>query len=426
MEFCLDKQVFFATAYRQNNSLILCKKSSSSIPISRLNSAILQPSIVTLLARRGYHCVFLTTNARKDWTIPGVQRLLYKPVEQKGKPGVFSNLRVAESHAEAAVQACVELKKKGFMPDVVYGASGWGGTWLVRDVFPKARLAGYFEWFYDADSADVRFGNREEPGLQNRINLRLRNTVIVNDLLSCDLCITPSQWQKSQFPPALQDKLSVLHDGIDTGYFCPGNGPMGFAGLPLQGDEEIITYATRGMEPYRGFPQFMQALALVLAERPQAHAVIAGEDRICYGSPRPDGTSWKEYMLSQVALPMDRVHFTGSLPYAQYRQLLRSSTGHVYLTRPFVLSWSLLEAMACGCLVVASDTGPVQEVLRHGYNGLLCDFFSPRAIARSVLQALEEQEQLKPLRDAARNTIVSRYELTTLLPQLERMLAGEL
>ena len=131
-------------------------------------------------------------------------------------------------------------------------------------------------------------------------------------------------------------------------------------------------------------------------------------------------------MLSQVALPMDRVHFTGGLPYTQYRQLLRNSTVHVYLTRPFVLSWSLLEAMACGCLVVASDTGPVQEVLRHGYHGLLCDFFSPRAIAGSILQALEEQEQLKPLRDAARNTIVSCYELTTLLPQLERMLAGEL
>ena len=382
--------------------------------------------IAALMGKRGHHCVFLTTNARQDWTIPGVQRLLYKPVQQEGKAGVFSTLGLVESHAEAVVRACVELKKKGFVPDVVYGASGWGGTWLVRDVFLKARLAGYFEWFYDADSADVRFGSREEPGLQNRINLRLRNTVILNDLISCDLCITPSQWQKSQFPPALQGKLSVLHDGIDTGYFCPGNGLPGIGGLPLQGDEEIITYATRGMEPYRGFPQFMQALALVLAERPQAHAVIAGEDRICYGSPRPDGKSWKEYMLNQVRLPMDRVHFTGGLPYGQYRDLLRCSSVHVYLTRPFVLSWSLLEAMACGCLAVASDTGPVREVLRHGQNGLLCDFFSPKAIAESVLQALKEQEQLKALRHAARNTIVSRYGLATLLPQLEEMLIGEL
>ena len=380
--------------------------------------------IAALLGGRGYHCVFLTTNARKDWTIPGVQPLLYKPLQQQSKAGVFSSLRAAKSHAEAVVRACVELKKKGFVPDVVYGASGWGGTWLVRDAFPKARLAGYFEWFYDADSPDVHFGGKGETGLQSRINLRLRNTVIVNDLLTCDLRTTPSQWQKSQFPPALRDKLSVLHDGIDTGYFCPGSRSLGLAGLPLQGDEEIITYATRGMEPYRGFPQFIQALALVLAERPQAHAVIAGEDRICYGSPRPDGTSWKKYMLSQVHLPMDRVHFTGGLPYGQYRDLLRCSTVHVYLTRPFVLSWSMLEAMACGCLVVASDTEPVREVLRHGHNGLLCDFFSPRAIAGSVLQALEKQEQLKPLRQAARNTIVSRYELTALLPQLERMLVG--
>ena len=162
----------------------------------------------------------------------------------------------------------------------------------MRDAFPKTRLAGYFEWFYDADSPDVHFGGKGETGLQSRINLRLRNTVIVNDLLTCDLCTTPSQWQKSQFPPALRDKLSVLHDGIDTGYFCPGSGSLALAGLPLQGDEEIITYATRGMEPYRGFPQFIQALALVSSRFPTRHRRRPSTDRRTGSSVRGSAGYW--------------------------------------------------------------------------------------------------------------------------------------
>ncbi len=380
--------------------------------------------IAALLGKGGCRCVFLTANTRKDWQIAGVQRVVYTPAKKAATKaeGIFADLHRAEAHAEAVLQACVALKKKGFVPDVVYGASGWGGTWFMRDLFPGARLAGYFEWFYDADSADVRFDKKDEPALRSRVNLRLRNTVIVNDLLACDVCITPSRWQCRQFPSLLRDRLSVLHDGIDTDYFRPAPGPLHIAGLPLRGNEEIITYATRGMEPYRGFPQFMQALAIVLAERPQAHAVIAGEDRTCYGSPRADGRTWKEVMLDQVRLPQERVHFTGGLPYGQYRRLLCRSSVHVYLTRPFVLSWSLLEAMACGCLVVASDTEPVREVIEQGRNGLLCDFFAPESIARTVLQALERQGSLQSVREEARKTIVSRYALHDVLPRLERML----
>lgn len=378
--------------------------------------------IAALLGRKGHDCIFLTTNARKDWTIPGVRRLLYTPSEQREANTPFPILRQNEAHAEAVLRACVDLRQKGFVPELVYGASGWGGTWFVRDVFPQARIAGYFEWFYHPDSADVRFGSTHPPGLKNRVSLRLRNTVILNDLCACDLGITPSTWQKSQFPLPLQEKMRVLHDGIDTGYFSPKVTPLNIPGLALRGDEHIITYATRGMEPYRGFPQFMQALALILAAHPQAHAVIAGEERVCYGAPRPDGKSWKEYMLGQVQLPLERVHFTGGLAYEHYRQLLRNSSVHVYLTRPFVLSWSMLEAMACGCLVVASDTEPVREVIRHGYNGLLCDFFSARIIATTVLQALDQGEKLQTLRKKARETIEARYALQDILPRLEQML----
>ena len=384
--------------------------------------------IARLLAEEGHRVVFVTANARKDWRIPGVGRLIYRVPDKKTAGGaeqdVFHELRRQEQQAEAALRACMDLKKQGFTPHLIYGASGWGCTWFLRDLFPKARLAGYFEWFYNPDSADSRFGGHE-PTLGNRVNLRLRNTVIVNDLLVCDLCITPSRWQQSQFPPALRERLTVLHDGIDADYFSPDPSPAEIPGLRLDGTVPLITYATRGMEPYRGFPQFIEAMGMVLAKHPQAHVVVAGEDRVCYGAPRADGKTWKEYMLSQVVLPPDRVHFVGSLPYGQYRALLRHSSVHVYLSRPFVLSWSLLESLSCGALVAASDTGPVQEVIRHRANGLLFDFFLPNNLARTVLRALDRQEKLRPLREAARQTILDRYALATLLPRLKGLLLGQ-
>ncbi|MBR5704651.1 MAG: glycosyltransferase [Deltaproteobacteria bacterium] len=380
--------------------------------------------IARVLAQKGHRVVFVTANDRKDWQIPGVQRMLYKSPGEKEEPGIFGGLRRAEGHAEAALRACAELRRHGFVPEVVYGASGWGCTWFLRDVFPEARLAGYFEWYYDPAGDNARFGGHE-PSLGSRAELRLRNTVMVNDLLTCDLCITPSQWQKRQFPENLRERLVVLHDGIETGYFRPSDEPLDIPGLDLPSGTPIVTYATRGMEPYRGFPQFIEALGVILEKNAEAHAVIAGTDRVCYGSPRGDGQTWKEYMLSRVALPMNRVHFVGSLPYGQYRHLLCHSSVHVYLTRPFVLSWSMLESMSCGCLVVASDTGPVREVIRDGENGLLCDFFSPGTIAHTVLSALERQHELRPLREAARKTIVERYELGDVLPRLEQLLLGE-
>ncbi len=252
-----------------------------------------------------------------------------------------------------------------------------GGTWFLRDIFPKARLIGYFEWYYHADSSDVRFGRKQEPTISRRILLRLRNPVIVNDLLACDSCITPTAWQKAQFPEQFQGQFEVIHDGINTAFFSPRKTVLNISSLPLTGEEEIITWATRGMEPYRGFPQFIEALPALLQARKNAHVVIAGEDRSCYGPPRADGLTWKKYMLKRVKLPSERVHFTGSLPYGEYRSLLRCSSAHIYLTRPFVLSWSMLEAMSCGCLVIGSDTEPVREVLTDRKNGLLCDFFSP-------------------------------------------------
>lgn len=367
--------------------------------------------------------LFLTKNERPEWNIPGVRKALYQPQGEAAEQvhRLAAPMDTAVREGEAVFQACRKLKASGFAPDLIYAHSGWGTTLYLREVWPDAPLMCYFEWFYDPHGADALFdlpqGAERGPTL-----LRTRNAPIFNDLWTCDQGLSPTRWQQVQFPREYRPRIAVLHDGVDTAFFTPDaearmvvDGPDGES-LDLSGAEEVVTYAARGMEPYRGFPQFMEAMALLLERRSRTHVVVAGSERVCYGGPRSDGRSWKEVMLDKLSLPQDRLHFTGSLPYGQYRTVLQASSVHVYLTRPFVLSWSAVEAMACGCLMVASDTPPVREVVRHDENGLLADFFSPEDIADKVEQALEDKEQARRLRAAARATAEERYSLARLLP----------
>lgn len=371
--------------------------------------------------------VFATENPRPQWDISGVTKAVYRTnLTGLDDKSLLFPLKRAAAHAEAVFQLCVSMKKKGFYPEIIYGHTGWGGTWLVREVFPRARFVGYFEWFYHPDSPDASFGRTGPPTEHHRADLRLRNTVMLNDLISGHAAIAPTHWQQQQFPPGFRKRIHVLHDGIDTDYFRPEPGAkMDIPHLPLTGREKIVTYATRGMEPYRGFPQFIESLPMVLREVPECHAVIAGADRVCYGAKRKDGRSWKEVMLDRVALPCDRVHFVGTLPYNQYRTLLRASSVHVYLTRPFVLSWSCLEAMASGAVVVGSDTEPVREVIRDGVNGFLADFHSHSDIARKVVAVLHYDALMDGIRKRARETVQDKYALAKLLPRQVAMLTGE-
>ena len=362
--------------------------------------------------------VFATMNERPEWNIPGVRKAVFQ-VRRKA-PGAFFLARHFEESAmkgEALYAMGKELKKKGFVPDVIAAHSGWGTSLFLKDLFPEAPLLCFFEWFYRAEGADVGFDPDEPLTEPARLQLRTKNASILMDLDACDFGYTPTGWQKAQFPKEFHGKIMVRHDGVDVNYFAPEPGEkLVLPGLDLSLAKEIVTYATRGMEPYRGFPQFVEALPAILEQRPECHVVIAGEDRVCYGKKLPDKKTYKELMLDKVSLDPARVHFTGSLPYGQYKRLLQASTVHVYLTRPFVLSWSMLEAMACGCLVVGSDTAPVREVLEDGVNGLLTDFFSPQAIADRVVEALARREEFGSLRLAARRTIEERYALQTLLP----------
>jgi glycosyltransferase involved in cell wall biosynthesis len=363
--------------------------------------------------------VFGTREAGES--LPGVTKVLFKParaVRATTHPYLLPT-EEAVLDGQAVFRVCAGLREQGFVPDLVCAHSGWGPGLYAKDVFPASRLLVYFEWYYHGRGGDADFIDPSAIDDDTACRIRTRNAPLLLDLADCDRGLCPTQFQRDQFPAVFHPKLSVLHDGIDTDYFKPAPGTrLVLPGLDLSRAAEIVTYATRGMEPYRGFPQFMRAAALLLARRPNLHIVIAGDDRVAYSRKLPGGQTYKQLLLSELKdADLSRLHFTGPLPYDQYRQLLRASSAHVYLTVPFVLSWSLLEAMATGCLVVGSDTAPVREVIEDGRNGLLIDFFSPEQIAARVSEALDNCARMAPIRAAARDLIVERYKLSHLLPR---------
>jgi glycosyltransferase involved in cell wall biosynthesis len=375
---------------------------------------------VTLAKDSNHQVVFGT--ARREGSLPGVHKALYIP-SREPHPQTHHYVRTLESavlQGQAVYRLVEQLKTQGFVPDVVYGHSGWGPTLFIKDIFPQARLLCYFEWFYHAHGSDADFDPADPLNPDDEARIRLKNAPILLDLYSCDRGLSPTYWQRQQFPPEYRSKITVHHDGVDTDFFKPE--PEAKLVLPrlnldLREAQEVVTYVARGMEPYRGFPQFIETLALLQQRRPHCHAVIVGENRVAYGKTLPDGKTYKDLMLEKVPLDLNRVHFTGLLPYPEYLQVLQASSVHIYLTRPFVLSWSMLEALSAGCLVVASRTAPVTEIVRDGVNGLLVDFFSPQEIADRVEDALDHPTQMAPIRVKARETIQERYDLAQLLPQ---------
>lgn len=364
--------------------------------------------------------VFGTT--RDQGSIPGVYKAIYTPTRE-AHPLSHRYVRPLENavlQGQAVYRMAEKLKAQGFIPDVVYSHSGWGPALFIKDIFPNVTLLCYFEWFYHAHGSDADFEPAEQLSADDEAKIRVKNAPILLDLYSCDRGLSPTYWQRQQFPSEYHSKITVLHDGVDTAFFRPQ--PRAKLVLPkvnldLSQVEEVVTYVGRGMEPYRGFPQFMEAVALIQQRRPNCHVVVVGEDRVAYGKPLPDGKTYKQLMLEKLPLDLSRLHFTGPLPYDQYLQVLQASSVHVYLTRPFVLSWSMLEALATGCLVVASRTPPVMEVIKDGTNGLLVDFFSPQEIADRLEEVLNHSDYMSSIRTKARETIQEHYALAQLLPR---------
>ncbi len=367
---------------------------------------------------------------RQSASLPGVKKLVYQPGRSVTEK-IHHYLKDAETgilNAQAVARVALELKKSGFVPDVILGHNGWGEIWYIKDVFPHTPLIGYFEFFYRAQGADVGFDPATPVSFDTLPRVRTKNFGNLLALESVDIGQCPTEWQKSQYPQRYHSMLQVVHEGIDTDIVKPDSQArlrIPHSEIELTNDDEIVTYVARNLEPYRGFPSFMRSLPTILNSRPNAQVVIIGGDGSSYGPGLANGQTYREQMLAELGEMLDvrRVHFLGKVPYATYLSALQVSSAHVYLTYPFVLSWSMLEAMSAGCVVVGSKTAPVEELVRDGENGLLVDFFSSNEIARRVVDVLANRGQQSAIRQNARRTIVEKYDLKRIcLPQQLQLL----
>lgn len=322
-----------------------------------------------------------------------------------------------------AAAAAVGLRDKGYNPDVIISHCGWGTGLFLKNVWPDAVYIAYHEWFYKKspmNSKDyiTRAQLSGEASLNNIASDAARNAPILAEFVNADACWSPNKFQASQFPPLFQKNITVTHDGVDTKLNAPDpEACVDLDRLSLPKGTEIITYVGRGFEPTRGFTDFMRALKKVQNKRPDTHAIIIGENRVSYGSPLPYGQSWLHRMLDELDMDLSRIHFPGKVSYSNFRRILQSSSVHVYLSVPFVLSWSFAEAMSIGCLMVASDQPAIREVITHEKHGLLVKPGDNDALAEAINYGLEHQKDCQYLRDNARQLIVDKYDRDNIYPE---------
>ncbi len=370
-------------------------------------------------AAAGNEVVFITQPGKPD--LAGVRKIEYSPARQPAD-STHRYLRLTEEgvlNGQAVARVAMELKREGFQPDVIVAHVGWGEALYLKEVWADAKLIGYFEWYYHARGSDVGFLERQPPGLDTACRMRTRNSLHLMNLELADWGISPTRWQWQQHPDPYRQRISVIHDGLDTDRIKPDPKASGSVkkGLRFRAGDEVVTYVARNLEPYRGFPTFMRAAEIILKRRPKTHILVVGADGVSYGQRPGDGRCYREQLLQEVDLDLERIHFLGRVEYEQFLRVLQLSAAHIYLTVPFVLSWSMLEAMAAGCLVIGSRTPPVEEVITDGQNGLLVDFFSPNEVADAVDRVLDHSDGMATLRRRARETILQRYSLENCLQQ---------
>lgn len=381
------------------------------------------------LARTGWQVAFATAATQAE--AQGIQFLSYKPHREPSKEThpYAQPMDKAAINAQGFVRAAIPAREAGYAPDVIVSHAGWGAGMFARDVFPKAAYVAYCEWWYNYPGVDVTYlakltGVPFKGSVEGPMHERARNAPIAMDISAADAVICPTRFQAAQFPAPLRPLLTVQHDGIDTEFLAPDpiDRTSTLDGL-VAPDAHVVTYATRGMEPHRGFPQFMAAVPTILAADPKAVVVIAGENRVAYGGKTLRETDWKQKALERNNFDFSRVHFVGRLNKMKYRELLRRSDAHVYLTIPFVLSWSMLESMSLECALVLSDTDPVREFADES-TARLVDIADPAQIAARVLETFADAEGTARRRAAARRVIEERYSIRRLWPEKAAMLAS--
>jgi glycosyltransferase involved in cell wall biosynthesis len=362
--------------------------------------------------------------------IPGIESIPYRPQRGTSKEihPWLSDFETKVIRGEAAAQAMSKLKASGFNPDLIIAHPGWGETLFVKDVFPASKLLNFIEFHYKYEGADTGF-DPEFPthsGYEESARLRMKNINNLLNLEEMDVGLCPTYWQRSTVPEKYQNKINVIFDGIDTDIVKPNSEAKvqiinaQKEKIELKHGDEILTFINRNLEPYRGYHSFMRALPEIQKNRPELKTIIIGGDDVSYGAKPTNGQKWKDIFLNEVKdkLDLSRIYFLGRIPYNLYLNVLQISRCHLYLTYPFVLSWSCIEAMSTGATIIGSKTAPVQEAIDHQKNGLLVDFFNIKEIAQTAIEVLSHPEKYKHLGLAARETVLNKYDLNQVcLPQ---------
>jgi glycosyltransferase involved in cell wall biosynthesis len=381
------------------------------------------------LVAQGHEVVALTCKVKEPQTWKGVRIIPYE-IKGASSPKIHPWLADFETkiiRATSCYRGAKGLKAQGFEPDVICAHHGWGESMFLKDVWPTARLGLYCELYHLTEKPflnfDPEFASKNTEGDVLRIRLKNLNNRLHEEIM--DAGISPTRFQAGTFPEAWQERITVAHDGIDTAAVRPNpNARLSIDGtLTLTRDEEVITFINRNLEPYRGYHIFMRALPEILRKRPNAHVVLLGGDEVSYGAKPPQGQTWKQIFIDEVRgrIPTphwSRVHFLGRVPYDRFLAMMQVSTAHVYLTYPFVLSWSLLEAMSAECAILASDTDPVREVMTEGETGLMVDFFDKEALVERLCALLDDAPLRARLGANARRFVQENYDLQKVcLPQ---------
>lgn len=382
--------------------------------------------VAPALAARGHDVCALTADTNQQPS--PVARLTYH--FEAHKPAARSIATTFEDHAlrgATVARAAARMCAEGYVPDVIFGHVGWGESMFLKEVWPDARLLAYAELYWRSRGLYHDFDPAVYPrNIEQALSSAATTTALLTTLAAADKLVSPTRWQARSFPDVFQSRMSVIHDGIDTAKARPSAAAqisINERGLTFRPGDEVLTFVNRTLEPHRGYHIFMRALPDVLKARPGAHVIIVGGTEGGYGPAPGHGRTWKQIFLDEVAGRVDlgRIHFVGKVPHALFLALMQVTRAHAYLTYPGVLSWSMLEAMSCGALVVGSRTPPVEEVITDGLNGRLVDFFDIASWSAALTEALAAPEKTTAMKRAARETIVDRYDLQTrCLPEMMR------
>ena len=335
-----------------------------------------------------------------------------------------SDFQTKVIRAEAVLALLRERRDSLVKPDLILGHPGWGEVLAIKDHWPDVPVLHQLEFVYRLVGGDADFDPEFPLPDADRTRLRLRRAHQLLAFHDLDWALAPTAWQASTAPPEFADRVSVIHEGIDTAAIAPRSGStvrLDQRQITFRPGDELVSFVARNLEPYRGFHTFLRSLPLLQRLRPQAHVILVGGDGVSYGQPPASGQSWRQVLLGELAgqLDLSRIHFVGMVPHGVLHDLFRVCGCHVYLTYPFVLSWSLLEAMACGAVVIGSATPPVAEVIQHGHNGLLVDFFSPEALAEQMAAVLADGAGHRELGLGARRTVQERFDLESVCLPLQ-------